>query len=73
MIRPGTHVTTTSGREYALTCRAKCGPMKGWFARPCHNDGKPDTDRERWIADDEITGVLKNGQYLMEMEYAAGQ
>ena len=69
MIRPGAHVTTSNGSEYSLTCRAKCGPMKGWFARPC-KDGKPDTDREKWIADEEIRGVLKNGQFVMEMEYA---
>jgi hypothetical protein len=65
---PGTHVTTTSGREYSLTCRAKCGPFRGWFAMPCR-DGKPDTNREKWIGDDEIVGVLdKRGQYFLEME-----
>ena len=53
---PGLHITV-DGREYELTCRAKCGPFRGWMARPC-NDGVPVRDRERWIADDEITGVL---------------
>jgi len=70
MIRPGHHVTTNSGREYELTCRAKCGPFRGWFARPCR-EGKPDRDREKWIADEEITGVLsKRGQYFLSTEMA---
>ena len=68
MMKPGDHVTTASGREFELATRAKCGPLHGWFARPCR-DGRPDPDRERWIADDEIRGVLsKRGQYKMEME-----
>ena len=67
MLRPGTHVTA-SGREFELVCRAKCGHIPGWFARPCR-DGVPDRDRERWIADEEITGVLsKRGQFLLPME-----
>ena len=69
-MRPGDRITTAHGREYELTCRAKCGSMRGWFARPCR-EGKPERDRERWIADDEILGVLsKRGQYKLDMEIA---
>lgn len=68
MITPGIHITV-DGREYELTCRAKCGPFRGWMARPCM-DGKPVRDRERWLSDEEITGVLRNGQYVMEIAYA---
>ncbi len=66
-MRPGDRVTTADGREYELTARAKCASLRGWFANPCRN-GRADRDRERWIADEEIMGVLgKNGQYKMEM------
>jgi len=62
----GDRITTADGRDYELACRAKCGQMRGWFACPV-KDGKPDRDRERWIADEEIMGRLsKNGQYLLE-------
>ena len=68
MLCPGTRVTTASGRELELTCRAKCGPLRGWFARPCR-DGVPDRDRECWICDDEITGILsRRGQYMLPLE-----
>ena len=67
MLRPGTHVTAC-GREYELVVRAKCGHLRGWFASPCVQ-GTPIRERERWIADDEITGVLtKRGQYVLPME-----
>ena len=67
-MKSGDRVTTSDGLEYELTSRAKCGPFRGWFANPCR-DGRADRDRERWIADDEIMGVLgRNGQYKMEME-----
>jgi hypothetical protein len=44
MMFPGFHITA-HGAEYEITCRAKCGPFRGWFARPCR-DGKPVRDRE---------------------------
>ena len=67
-MRPGDRITTADGREYELTARAKCGPLHGWFANPCRN-GRANRDRERWIADEEIMGVLdKRGQYKMELE-----
>jgi hypothetical protein len=66
---PGFHITA-HGAEYEITCRAKCGPYRGWFTRPCM-DGVPVRDRERWIADEDITGVLdKRGQYLLSTEMA---
>lgn len=67
-MKPGDRVTTSEGREYELTARAKCGSLRGWFVNPCMG-GRADRDRERWIADKEIAGVLgKNGQYKMELE-----
>ena len=70
MLRPGTHVTA-GGRELELVCVAKCGHMRGWFARPCR-DGVPERDRETWVCDSEIKAVIdkRTRQYLMEMAYA---
>ena len=69
MLSPGTHVTA-QGREWELVVRAKCGPQRGWFANPCVQ-GTPIRERERWIADDEITAVLtKKGQYVLPTEEA---
>lgn len=66
-MKPGDRVITSDGREYKLTARAKCGSLRGWFVNPCMG-GRADRDRERWIADEEIMGVLgKNGQYKMGM------
>ena len=61
------HVTV-NGMEYELVCRAKCAGSKGWMANPCKN-GVPDRNKERWIGDDEITGVLnkKTRQFRMDL------
>lgn len=65
-LEQGAHITV-DGKEYELTARAKCGCLRGWMVRAVE---QVRTRRERFIADQEVTGALdkKTGQYFLLFE-----